>query len=192
MFWLRWDWLREFMQPSRIEGLFDNPPAEYSDDHFRIFCEFKDALNRGLVRSAEPDTNSHGGWRTNAWVKKGILLGFRMGVIIDIPSTLPASRSSTSRLIQRVASLPPTAYASSLVSSSIRDGSAATTLCAPTLPQSRTKETPLMRASSSAFERSISVDPAINKVHVYRWEPSRDRACRLTANLVRDRFSRLQ
>jgi hypothetical protein len=49
-----------------------------------------------------------------------------------------------------------------------------------------------MRASSSAFERSISVDPAINKVHVYRWEPSRDRACRLTANLVRDRFSRLQ
>jgi 2,3,4,5-tetrahydropyridine-2-carboxylate N-succinyltransferase len=72
------------MQPSQIEGLFDNTPAEYTDDHFRIFREFKDALNRGQVRAAEPDTNSHNGWRTNTWVKKGILLGFRMGVIIDM------------------------------------------------------------------------------------------------------------
>jgi len=72
------------MQPSQIEGLFDNPPAEYSDDHFRIFREFKEALNRGQVRAAEPDSNTHSGWRTNTWVKKGILLGFRMGVIIDM------------------------------------------------------------------------------------------------------------
>src|ERR1700676_4650365 len=72
------------MQPSKIEGLFDNPPAEYTDDHFGIFREFKDALNRGQVRAAEPDSGTHNGWRTNAWVKKGILLGFRMGVIIDM------------------------------------------------------------------------------------------------------------
>src|ERR1700719_2474004 len=72
------------MQPSEIEGLFDNPPAEYTDDHFRIFREFKEALNRGQVRAAEPNGSMHGGWRTNAWVKKGILLGFRMGVIIDM------------------------------------------------------------------------------------------------------------
>jgi 2,3,4,5-tetrahydropyridine-2-carboxylate N-succinyltransferase len=72
------------MQPSQIEGLFDNPPAQYTDDHFRIFREFKEALNRGQVRAAEPDSNTHSGWRTNAWVKKGILLGFRMGVIIDM------------------------------------------------------------------------------------------------------------
>ena len=72
------------MQPSQIEGLFDNPPAEYTDDHFGIFREFKDALNRGQVRAAEPDSGTHSGWRTNAWVKKGILLGFRMGVIIDM------------------------------------------------------------------------------------------------------------
>src|SRR6202051_1922830 len=72
------------MQPSQIEGLFDNPPAEYSDDHFSIFREFKEALNRGQVRAAEPDSNTHSGWRTNTWVKKGILLGFRMGVIIDM------------------------------------------------------------------------------------------------------------
>jgi 2,3,4,5-tetrahydropyridine-2-carboxylate N-succinyltransferase len=72
------------MQPSQIEGLFDNPPAEYSDEHFRIFREFKEALNRGQVRAAEPDSSTQSGWRTNAWVKKGILLGFRMGVIIDM------------------------------------------------------------------------------------------------------------
>jgi 2,3,4,5-tetrahydropyridine-2,6-dicarboxylate N-succinyltransferase len=72
------------MQPSEIEGLFDNPPAEYTDDHFRIFREFKEALNRGQVRAAEPNGSMHSGWRTNAWVKKGILLGFRMGVIIDM------------------------------------------------------------------------------------------------------------
>ena len=72
------------MQPSQIEGLFDNPPAEYTDDHFGIFREFKNALNRGEVRAAEPDSGTRSGWRTNAWVKKGILLGFRMGVIIDM------------------------------------------------------------------------------------------------------------
>jgi 2,3,4,5-tetrahydropyridine-2-carboxylate N-succinyltransferase len=72
------------MQPSQIEDLFDNPPAEYAADHFRIFREFKEALNRGQVRAAEPDSNAHCGWRTNAWVKKGILLGFRMGVMVDM------------------------------------------------------------------------------------------------------------
>jgi 2,3,4,5-tetrahydropyridine-2-carboxylate N-succinyltransferase len=84
MFWHRWGWSREFMQPSQIEDLFDNPPAQYTDDHFRIFREFKDALNRGQIRAAEPDSSTHSGWRTNTWVKKGILLGFRMGVIIDM------------------------------------------------------------------------------------------------------------
>ena len=72
------------MQPSQIEGLFDNPLAEYTDDQFKIFREFKDALNRGQVRAAEPDSSTHSGWRTNTWVKKGILLGFRMGVVIDM------------------------------------------------------------------------------------------------------------
>ena len=72
------------MQPSRIEELFENPPAEYGDDHFRIFREFKEALNRGQVRAAEPDSKTQSGWRTNTWVKKGILLGFRMGVLVDM------------------------------------------------------------------------------------------------------------
>jgi 2,3,4,5-tetrahydropyridine-2-carboxylate N-succinyltransferase len=36
------------------------------------------------VRAAEPDAASKTGWRVNAWVKKGILLGFRMGKVVDM------------------------------------------------------------------------------------------------------------
>ena len=72
------------MLPSQIERLFDEPPAQYTEEHFRLFREFKDALNRGEIRAAEPDSSSKTGWRANAWVKKGILLGFRMGTIEDM------------------------------------------------------------------------------------------------------------
>jgi 2,3,4,5-tetrahydropyridine-2-carboxylate N-succinyltransferase len=71
------------LQP-RIERLFDDPPAQYSEEHFCLFGEFKDALNRGEVRAAEPDAATKTGWRANPWVKKGILLGFRMGTIVDM------------------------------------------------------------------------------------------------------------
>jgi 2,3,4,5-tetrahydropyridine-2,6-dicarboxylate N-succinyltransferase len=72
------------MQPSQIERLFDEPPAQYTEEHFRLFGEFKDALNCGTVRAAEPDPAAKTGWRVNSWVKKGILLGFRMGAIVDM------------------------------------------------------------------------------------------------------------
>ncbi|MGD0872057.1 MAG: 2,3,4,5-tetrahydropyridine-2,6-dicarboxylate N-succinyltransferase [Bryobacteraceae bacterium] len=69
---------------AEIEKLFDEKPAFYEDAHFQLFAEFKAALNEGLVRAAEPDASSPTGWRVNAWVKKGILLGFRMGGVIDM------------------------------------------------------------------------------------------------------------
>ncbi|HUQ90600.1 MAG TPA: 2,3,4,5-tetrahydropyridine-2,6-dicarboxylate N-succinyltransferase [Bryobacteraceae bacterium] len=72
------------MLPTEIEALFDNPPKPYTEVHFALFERFKDALNRGEVRSAEPDAASPSGWRVNAWVKKGILLGFRMGGVVDM------------------------------------------------------------------------------------------------------------
>ena len=72
------------MQPSQIERLFDEPPAKYADEHFRLFDEFKRGLNRGEIRAAEPDSASPTGWRVNPWVKKGILVGFRMGTIVDM------------------------------------------------------------------------------------------------------------
>ena len=68
----------------QIEEIFDNKPAEYTEEHFRRFYEFKAALNNGEIRAAEPDSSTKTGWRVNGWVKKGILLGFRLGAIVDM------------------------------------------------------------------------------------------------------------
>jgi 2,3,4,5-tetrahydropyridine-2,6-dicarboxylate N-succinyltransferase len=69
---------------SEIERLFDQPPEAYTPEHFRLFHEFKDGLNQGRIRAAEPDPSTYSGWRVNGWVKKGILLGFRMGGVVDM------------------------------------------------------------------------------------------------------------
>jgi 2,3,4,5-tetrahydropyridine-2-carboxylate N-succinyltransferase len=49
------------------------------------FFELRTALERGELRSAEPDAASPTGWRVNAWVKQGILLGFRLGILVELP-----------------------------------------------------------------------------------------------------------
>jgi 2,3,4,5-tetrahydropyridine-2-carboxylate N-succinyltransferase len=67
-----------------IERLFDENPGRYTDVHLRLFQQFKDALNSGEIRAAEPDSGRASGWRVNTWVKKGILLGFRIGKIVDM------------------------------------------------------------------------------------------------------------
>jgi 2,3,4,5-tetrahydropyridine-2,6-dicarboxylate N-succinyltransferase len=69
---------------SEIERLFDENPARYAEEQQRLFQQFKDALNSGEIRAAEPNPASATGWSVNAWVKKGILLGFRMGAIVDM------------------------------------------------------------------------------------------------------------
>jgi len=68
----------------QIEALFDSKPARYSEIDRQLFREFKAELNAGRIRSAEPDTSRVTGWRTNEWVKKGILVGFRMGAVVDM------------------------------------------------------------------------------------------------------------
>jgi 2,3,4,5-tetrahydropyridine-2-carboxylate N-succinyltransferase len=68
----------------QIAALFDAKPAHYSDQDHRVFRAFKEELNSGRVRSAEPDASQSSGWRTNTWVKKGILVGFRMGAVVDM------------------------------------------------------------------------------------------------------------
>jgi 2,3,4,5-tetrahydropyridine-2-carboxylate N-succinyltransferase len=68
----------------QIERLFDSGAAEYSDADREVFARFKDVLNAGEIRAAEPDASTKTGWRANAWVKKGILLGFRMGAMVDM------------------------------------------------------------------------------------------------------------
>src|ERR1700704_5630256 len=67
---------------SEIEQLAARAAGAYSEKDFALFAEFKASLNRGEIRAAE--RNADGGWQTNAWVKRGILLGFRMGAIVDM------------------------------------------------------------------------------------------------------------
>src|SRR5579883_2312010 len=61
----------------KIERLIASNRTEFKKKDFALFEEFKEALNAGEVRAAERDES--GAWRVNAWVKQGILLGFRMG-----------------------------------------------------------------------------------------------------------------
>jgi 2,3,4,5-tetrahydropyridine-2-carboxylate N-succinyltransferase len=70
---------------SVIEELYTRETKEFGEEYFRAFDEFKAALNEGRIRAAEPDSNSPSGWRVNAWVKKGILLGFRLGRVVAMP-----------------------------------------------------------------------------------------------------------
>jgi 2,3,4,5-tetrahydropyridine-2-carboxylate N-succinyltransferase len=67
---------------SSINQLFEEKPAQYTEEHKNLFVTFLDLLNRGVVRAAEPDASQATGWRVNAWVKKGILLGFRIGEMV--------------------------------------------------------------------------------------------------------------
>ncbi|HEV2856265.1 MAG TPA: 2,3,4,5-tetrahydropyridine-2,6-dicarboxylate N-succinyltransferase [Thermoanaerobaculia bacterium] len=67
-----------------IERLYAEPPEAYTSDDRFYFDAFKAALNRGEIRAAEPDPGSPTGWRVNPWVKQGILVGFRMGEVVDM------------------------------------------------------------------------------------------------------------
>src|SRR5438270_1796338 len=74
--------------PSELQNEIERHFAAGSDakldpDSIRCFKQLRDALERGDVRAAEPD--GHGGWHTNEWVKRGILLGFRLGELVDFP-----------------------------------------------------------------------------------------------------------
>jgi 2,3,4,5-tetrahydropyridine-2-carboxylate N-succinyltransferase len=69
---------------AKIEALYERKPAAYQAEDFRLFEHFREALDEGRVRAAEPDPQSPTGWRVNVWVKKGILLGFRMGTVVDM------------------------------------------------------------------------------------------------------------
>jgi 2,3,4,5-tetrahydropyridine-2,6-dicarboxylate N-succinyltransferase len=48
------------------------------------FARLRAQLSAGEVRAAEPDQSAPTGWRVNAWVKQGILLGFKFGDTTDM------------------------------------------------------------------------------------------------------------
>jgi 2,3,4,5-tetrahydropyridine-2-carboxylate N-succinyltransferase len=66
-----------------IESLFAAPPATPEPQHFGLLRRFRQALNRGEARAAEPDPDAPAGWRVHPWVKQGLLLGFRFGKVVD-------------------------------------------------------------------------------------------------------------
>jgi 2,3,4,5-tetrahydropyridine-2-carboxylate N-succinyltransferase len=67
----------------RIERLAALAPGEAPPaDAERALTELLDALERGAVRAAEREAD--GTWNAVAWVKRGILLGFRVGRTVDM------------------------------------------------------------------------------------------------------------
>src|ERR1700732_3688847 len=61
---------------SVIERLATLGEVERNPDARKTFLEFREQLTQGKIRAAE---KSNGDWKVNAWVKQGILLGFRLG-----------------------------------------------------------------------------------------------------------------
>jgi 2,3,4,5-tetrahydropyridine-2,6-dicarboxylate N-succinyltransferase len=66
----------------QIEALAAREVNQFSREDRAVFDELKRALNRGEVRAAE--RGADGKWIVNAWVKQGLLLGFRIGAISDM------------------------------------------------------------------------------------------------------------
>jgi 2,3,4,5-tetrahydropyridine-2-carboxylate N-succinyltransferase len=63
-----------------IERHFAAGPSAIGDPAaMAAFLALRAALESGELRAASPDPASPTGWRVNAWVKRGILLGFRLG-----------------------------------------------------------------------------------------------------------------
>jgi 2,3,4,5-tetrahydropyridine-2,6-dicarboxylate N-succinyltransferase len=61
---------------SVIERLATLGEVERNPDARNTFLEFREQLTQGKIRAAE---KHNGDWKVNAWVKRGILLGFRLG-----------------------------------------------------------------------------------------------------------------
>ena len=71
------------LQPE-IERLYGLGAAAAQEPGARaVFVRLREALSRGEVRSAE---KRDGRWTANAWVKQGILLGFRLGELTAMES----------------------------------------------------------------------------------------------------------
>jgi 2,3,4,5-tetrahydropyridine-2-carboxylate N-succinyltransferase len=65
-----------------IERLYAlGPEARNVSGARAVFSDFREALSRGDIRAAE---KSNGSWSVNVWVKQGILLGFRLGELMEM------------------------------------------------------------------------------------------------------------
>jgi len=68
----------------RVDALASTPAGtQLPEDARSVVRRLLDALEAGSVRAAEKDPAT-GDWRAVPWVKRGILLGFRVGGMIDM------------------------------------------------------------------------------------------------------------
>lgn len=70
---------------SSIEHFSALGEVERDPEARKTFLEFRDQLTHGKVRAAE---KVDGKWKVNTWVKQGILLGFRLGALAEMPAGL--------------------------------------------------------------------------------------------------------
>jgi len=70
----------------QIEAHCALPSEALGKEARTAFAHFLAALEKGELRAASPGPD---GWVVNAWVKRGILLGFRLGRIVEFPAAGP-------------------------------------------------------------------------------------------------------
>ena len=68
-----------------IERLSSQGEVEHDPEARKLFLKFRDQLTQGKIRAAE---KKDGRWTVNPWIKQGILLGFRLGVLAEMPAGL--------------------------------------------------------------------------------------------------------
>jgi 2,3,4,5-tetrahydropyridine-2-carboxylate N-succinyltransferase len=87
--------------PHSLEPIIDHwfsqgPDAIGQSEALHAFEHLRAALEDGTLRSAEPDPAAPTGYRVNAWVKRGILLGFRLGALTEMDGVHPLGQSALS------------------------------------------------------------------------------------------------
>ncbi len=65
---------------AEIERLLALPADVARKEGIAVVTEFRQGLSRGEFRAAE---KTSGQWKTNVWVKRGILLAFKIGAVVD-------------------------------------------------------------------------------------------------------------
>ncbi len=68
--------------PETIARFAAGVPIGAEAEALAAFAQLKAGLNDGSIRAAERD--AAGQWHVNAWVKAGILLGFRLGTVVEV------------------------------------------------------------------------------------------------------------
>ena len=86
---------------SAIERLATLGEVERNPEARQTFLNFREQLTQGKIRAAE---KINGQWKVNAWVKQGILLGFRLGELSKM-GAIPIRFPSSTRTLFRPAIL---------------------------------------------------------------------------------------